>query len=45
MDPARLKTSKGALFPMDLTVCGQESVIQKYANASSDPKLKKPKKI
>lgn len=29
MDPARLKTSKGALFAMALTVSGQESVIQK----------------
>lgn len=29
MDPARLKTSKGALLPMAFTVCGHESVVQK----------------
>lgn len=37
MDPARLITSKGALLAMALTVSGQESVIQKYANAFSEP--------
>ncbi|KAF5757229.1 hypothetical protein HanXRQr2_Chr17g0824091 [Helianthus annuus] len=26
-------TSKGALFPISLTVLAQESVIQKYSNA------------
>lgn len=29
IDPARLNTSKGALFAIALTVRGQESVIQK----------------
>lgn len=37
MDPARLNTSKGALPAMAFTVRGQESVIQKYAKAFSDP--------
>lgn len=36
MDPARLKTSKGASFPIAFTVGAHESVIQKYSNALFD---------
>lgn len=41
IDPARLRTSKGALPSMAFTVSGQESVIQKWANPLLDsPKSK-----
>lgn len=36
IDPARLRTSKGALSPMASMVSGQESVIQKQVNPSFD---------
>lgn len=35
MEPARLRTSKGALFATSLTVNGHESVIQKYVSPFS----------
>lgn len=35
MEPARLRTSKGALFTTSLTVSGHESVIQKYVSPFS----------